>query len=386
MNSFASPHSKRNGRPRLTLRRSDRAALKFSQSKHFTLWRSGRVRLWLVSSAGLVFAWPVLLSLGGCVSRAENEVVVYTALDHEFSAPIFAAFHRSTEGKIKPAAKFDVESTKTVGLVNQLIAESDRPVADVFWNNEILHTIRLQKMGLLQKHNWKVEPGYPAEMLADDGTWCGFAARGRVLLVNTDRLSDPAHYPSSVDELADPRWKGRCAIARPLFGTTATHAAVIYQQKGAAQARQWFADVAENAVVLSGNKQVALAVASGQVDWGLTDTDDAVVESDDRRAVAIVFPDQQTDQPGTLRIPNTVAILKGAPHPVAAATLVDFLVTPQIEDRLAMGGSSQLPISRQAQHRPRVLPDMPVRWMRVDFEAAAEQWDELSAELLEIFR
>jgi iron(III) transport system substrate-binding protein len=328
----------------------------------------------------------MLITTVGCVRRAENEVVVYTALDQEFSAPIFAAFHRSTDGTIQPAAKFDVESTKTVGLVNQIIAERDRPAADVFWNNEILHTIRLQKMGLLQPHNWKLEAGYPADMFAADGTWCGFAARGRVLLINTDRLTDPSEYPASVDELAALKWKGRCAVARPLFGTTATHAAVIRQIKGADTARHWFADVAANAVVLSGNKQVALAVASGQVDWGLTDTDDAVIERDARRPVAIVFPDQQTDQLGTLRIPNTVAILKGAPHPIAAATLVDFLVTPRIEDRLAMGGSAQLPISRQAEHRPRVLGDTPVRWMRVDFEAAAEDWDELAAELIEIFK
>jgi iron(III) transport system substrate-binding protein len=113
----------------------------------------------------------VLLAIAGCVPRAENEVVVYTALDQEFSAPIYAAFHRSTDGEILPAAKFDVESTKTVGLVNQIIAERDRPVADVFWNNEILHTIRLQRMGLLQPHKWKLESGYPEQMRAEDGTW-----------------------------------------------------------------------------------------------------------------------------------------------------------------------------------------------------------------------
>ncbi len=327
-----------------------------------------------------------LLWAGGCVPRSEHEVVVYTALDQEFSAPIFGAFHRSTDGTIKPAVKFDVESTKTVGLVNQIIAERDRPVADVFWNNEILHTIRLQKMGLLQTHDWKLEPGYPEEMRAADGSWCGFAARGRVLLINTERMPDPSEYPNSIDDLADPKWKGRCAIARPLFGTTATHAAVIRELKGAEESRRWFTDVAANAVVLSGNKQVAMAVASGQVDWGLTDTDDAVVERDDRRPVAIVYPDQQPDQPGTLRIPNTIAILKGSPHPVAAARLVDFLVTPAIEDRLAMGGSSQLPISRLAEHRPRVLPESPVRWMRVDFEAAADHWEQLATELTEIFR
>lgn len=365
MNQQPSLHHKPEESPAQPARRGHRGLATFG-----SLWLAG-----LVGFA--VFA--------GCVGRAENEVVVYTALDREFSAPIFGAFHRHAEGQIQPVVKFDVESTKTVGLVNQIIAERDRPVADLFWNNEILHTIRLQRMGLLKPHDWRVESGYPEEMRAKDGTWCGFAARARVLLVNTERLKSPDDYPRSVEELADPKWKGRCAIARPLFGTTATHAAVIRQLKGEEASRAWFQAVAENAAVLSGNKSVAVAVATGQVDWGLTDTDDAIVEREQGRPVAIVFPDQATDQPGTLRIPNTLAILAGGPHPVAAGKLADFLLTPAIEDRLAMGNSAQLPISRAATHRPRVLPEQPVRWMRIDFEAAADHWETLAAELTELF-
>lgn len=323
--------------------------------------------------------------LCGCAPRTESEVVIYTMLDQKDSAPIFGAFHRSTDGTVTPAAKFNIAGSSAAGLVDQIIAQRDQPLADVFWNNDILQTIQLQKQGLLQPHPWKLEPGYPEEMRAADGTWCGFAARGRVLLINTDRLSDPSEYPRSVDDLADPKWQGRCAIANPLVGTTATHAAVIRELKGATDARRWFTGVAANAVVLPDNQQVALAVATGQVDWGLTDTDVAIERRDARQPVAIVYPDQQPDQPGTLRIPNTLAILTGAPHPVAAANLVDFLLTPAIEDRLAMGGSSQLPVSRLAEHRPRVLPETPVRWMQCDFETAAEHWDQLAAELREIF-
>jgi iron(III) transport system substrate-binding protein len=129
-----------------------------------------------------------------------------------------------------------------------------------------------------------------------------------------------------------------------------------------------------------------MAVSSGQLKWGLTDTDDAIIELDHKLPVAIVYPDQAPDQPGTLRIPNTIAVLKNAPHPVAAGRLADYLVSPETEDRLAMGDSSQLPISRDSKFPPRVLPEEPIRWMRVDFEAAADQWEEWAAELQQIFR
>lgn len=332
------------------------------------------------------FAPTILLCfMAGCIPQSEQQVVVYSALDREFAAPILSSFTRSAEDAPDPVAKFDVESTKTIGLVNRIIAEADQPICDVFWNNEILHTVRLQKMGLLQPHPWQIEQPWPAGMLASDGTWCGFAARARVLMVNTDLLPDAKDRPASVLELADPKWKGRCAIARPLFGTTATHAAVLDVTLGSDRAAELFRQVAENAVVLSGNKQVALAVASGQVAWGLTDTDDAIVEQDAGCPVAIVFPDQQPAQMGTLRIPNTVAILKNAPHPVAAARLADFLVRPETEERLAMGDSAQLPVSPSVDYQPRVLPDYPVRWMTTDFEAAADRWESLAPQLEAIF-
>jgi iron(III) transport system substrate-binding protein len=328
----------------------------------------------------------VLVAAVGCVPRAESDVVVYSALDQEFAFPILNAFERSTDHETGVVPKFDVESTKTVGLVNLIITEKETPVCDVFWNNEIMHTVRLQKLGLLKSRTWKIEPGYPPDMIASDGTWCGFAARARVLIVNTEMLSDPKEYPTSVSELSDPKWKENCAMARPLFGTTATHFAVLRENNGHDATIDQLKSIRDNAVVLSGNKQVALAVSSGQVAWGLTDTDDAIIEKDNGMPVAIVYPDQASDQPGTLRIPNTIAVLEKAPHAIAAGKLADYLVRPETEDRLAMGNSSQLPISRESKFPPRVLPEEPIRWMRVDYEKAADKWEDWAKELQQLFR
>ena len=325
------------------------------------------------------------LSSVGCVPRTEKDVVVYSALDEDFAFPILEAFERNVDDEVSVVAKFDVESTKTVGLVNQLIAEKNSPRCDLFWNNEIMHTVRLQKLGLLEPYDWSVPADWPSELIASDSTWCGFAARARVLLINTKMLNEEQSRPRSVKELSDPRWKDRCAMARPLFGTTATHWAVLREQLGRASALAELQAIAENAVILSGNKQVAQAVSSGRVAWGLTDTDDAMIEKDLGYPVEIVFPDQEPDQPGTLRIPNTLAILKNAPHPVAAGRLADYLMTPQTEDRLAMGRSHQMPVSKQSKFPPAVLPAEPVRWMRVNFEAAADDWDAWAGDVAKIY-
>ena len=327
----------------------------------------------------------LLVTLSGCVPGAESDVVAYVSADQEFSQPILDAFERGRDYETGVIAKFDIESTKTVGLVNDILAAGDPPVCDVFWNNEVLHAIRLQKAGLLQTRRWDVPAGYPADMRAADGSWCGFAARARVLIINTDRMPDPADWPSDVADLADPRYHQRCGMARPLFGTTATHFAVLASRNGIDQTLDQLRSIRDNARIYSGNKQVALAVSSGQIDWGLTDTDDAIIERDADYPVAIVFPDQQSGRPGTMRIPNTAMVLKNAPHPVAAGQLADYLVSPQTEDRLAMGNSSQIPLNRSAKFPPRVMPDYPVRWMRVDFAAAADLWDDWIAKVAPIF-
>ena len=337
------------------------------------------------TAANLLLCLTVAPVLLGCVSKSESDVVVYAALDREFSSPILAEFERDQDHAISVKAKYDVESTKTVGLVQQIMRESKSPSCDLFWNNEIMHTVRLQKQGLLEPISWDVAAGWPKDMIASDQTWCGFAARARVLLINTDLIPEDASPPNSVHDLIDPSWKGNCAMARPLFGTTATHFAVLRARNGRKETLEFLKQIRDNALVLSGNKQVAQAVSSGQVAWGLTDTDDAVIEKDLGRPVRIIFPDQLSDQPGTLRIPNTIAVIKNAPHPQAARKLANHLVRAETEDRLAMGDSSQLPISRDSKFPPRVLPNDPIRWMSVDFELAANDWESWSSAVLAIF-
>ena len=329
----------------------------------------------------LLLLAPFLAITSGCVSQPEDAVIVYSAADREYAKPILAAFERRNEGT-EVVPQFDVESTKTVGLTARIESEASRPRCDVFWNNEIMHTLRLEKAGLLQPISWDIPDDWPSNYRSKNGNWIGFAARARVLLVNRELLPDKNSWPSKVSDLANPTWKNNCAIARPLFGTTATHFAVLRSQLDASASDELFNNISSNAVVLSGNKQVAQAVSSGRVAFGLTDTDDALIEIDAGLPVEIVFPDQDND--GALRIPNTLAVLAGAPHPVAAKALANYLANQDTEGRLAMGPSGQFPIRPNHPTKSRALKQS-VKWLNADFEAAAELWPELSEQLEKIF-
>ena len=347
-------------------------------------WRPSRWRqfrcsaitvFWLIVGVGLI---------GGCLRKSENELVVFAALDREFSQPILSDLEQELGIRIR--CKFDQESNKTVGLASEIIQNKDHPQADIFWNNEILHTLRLQKLGLLQAYRSPQADHFSDHFLSSENQWHGFAARARVLIVNTELLPDPEQRPTSIYDLADPKWNGRCTMARPLFGTTATHAAVLFAQLGDEAAQKLLTDISKNAVIEGGNKQVAIKVARGQYVFGMTDTDDAIIELEQANPVAIVFPDQGDDQIGTLLIPNTLAIVKNCPNPERAKKLVDRLLRADIEERLATGASAQIPLSSMVDLKSRVEPrDRELKIMRADFGSAAQTWDKAAKFLAKTF-
>ena len=213
----------------------------------------------------------------------------------------------------------------------------------------------------------------------------GFAARARILIVNTKLVAE-SERPKGIKDLLDPKWKGKIGIAKPLFGTTATHAACLFVAWGDEKAQQFFRDLKSNGVqVLSGNKQVATAVGSGQIAFGLTDTDDAMGEIDAGSPVAIIYPDRKPDQIGTLFIPNTLAIIKGAPDGDAALALADHLLSPEVEAALANGPSAQIPLLKTTEVWRAVETPKTVHAMVVDFEAAVKVWNRTAKFLDSVF-
>lgn len=310
-------------------------------------------------------------------------VVVYSALDEEYAKPILTTLDDELWLDIR--AKYDVESTKTVGLTNQIIAEAVRPRCDLFWNNEILNTLRLKERGLLIPFEPSQAKDLPSPFRDRDRSWYGFAARARILLVNT-KLVSADEMPKGMADLTASKWKGRIGIAKPLFGTTATHAACLAAAWGKEKAEKYFRDLKANGVqILSGNKQVARSVGSGEIAFGLTDTDDAVAELTAGAPVAIVYPDRNDGELGTLFIPNTLALIKGSPHQDEAKRLADRILSREIEARLAAGPSAQIPLLKGTLPSPRVETPASVHAMEVDFEAAAKGWDRIARFLADEF-
>ena len=104
----------------------------------------------------------------------------------------------------------------------------------------------------------------------------------------------------------------------------------------------------------------------------VADTDDANLALLDKRPVRVVFPDQGEGAEGTLLIPNSVCIVKGAPHAAEAKALVDYLLRAEVERTLAAARSVQIPL-REGVERP--------AWIPAKIRATDVDWPKIAAAL-----
>lgn len=272
---------------------------------------------------------------------AGNSLVVYCSHDSTYSEQILRDFERETG--IQLVVRFDTEATKSIGLINLLIAEREQPQCDVFWNNEVLGTMKLQGLGMLEPFRGTGYQRIPDSFRASDGSWTGFAARLRVYIVNTERLDPTA---SAIEERLVGNLShdlSRVAIAKPLFGTTLTQYSAWWHEVGEEAVKELHRNQRERGLLeVNGNSVVKDLVAAGRCDFGYTDTDDFFLAVDDGKPVDIV--PVRTNSGRTICIPNSVAIIKGTRRIKLAQQLVDYLLSREVETRLANSSSRQVPL------------------------------------------
>ena len=334
-----------------------------------------------VAVASAVLAILILTSIA-CQPQTP-EVVIYTSVDQVFSEPILEQFEAETG--IEVLAVYDVEAAKTTGLVNRLIAEKENPQADVFWNGEFAQTIVLREEGVLTPYVSSNAADIPEAYKDPDGYWTGFAGRARVLIVNTDLVPEN-RMPQSIQDLLDPAWPGeQVGIAYPLFGTTATQAAALYAHWGESEGRAYFEALAARDVrVVDGNSVVRDMVADGRLAFGLTDTDDACGAVERGAPVEIVIPDQDTDQMGTLVIPNTVGLIAGGPNPEYGQQLIDYLLSDEVAEAMIASGWSHVGLGGNST-TPGCLQGQSIRGMTIALTEVYEQMLPAKDEMTTIF-
>jgi len=287
------------------------------------------------------FGYLVLLFIAGACNRnSVQEVVVYTSVDDVFARPITERFTQDTGIAVRLVP--DTEETKSTGLLNRLLAEKERPQADVFWSGDPVRAAILKAKRVSMPYHSPLVDGLPPQFSDPDGHWTGFSARARVLIYNRNLVPE-GQEPTSVMDLLDPRFKGKTCIANPLFGTTSMHAAALFAVLGEDKAKAFFEGFSTNGgTMVSSNGEVRRRVAAGEFAVGITDTDDVNVARLEGKPVGMVYPD--ANGMGTLLIPNCAVLIANGPNPDAGRRFIDYLLRPETEKALAESEAAQIPL------------------------------------------
>ena len=267
-----------------------------------------------LASLCLLTAVLVSVFIQGCGRNGSRSVVVYASQDEVFAEPIFQEFERQTGIKVLPV--YDSEAVKTVGITQRLIAESSNPQCDVFWNNEEFRTRELAARNIFRETNG----------------WDLLGYRSRRIIVNTNLLP-LARAPRNFSEATNEMWRGKVALAYPLFGTTSTHFLALRQHWGDARWQAWCRALAANKPFLvDGNSVAARLVGTGEAWFGFSDSDDIASEQrDGRPVVAMPLGDE------SLIVHNSAGIVRGGPHPDEAQRFFEYLKSPAVQEQLVRG-------------------------------------------------
>ncbi len=348
--------------------KSESFAFENLKAKFKDRWADEKTRTkWSTIGLGIVIAISVVvMALTFVTGRdtspsdfdpGQRQVVLYTSADDAVVRALTSEFETKTGIKVKIAS--DTEATKSTGLVQRIIDEKKDESgtrADIWWSSELVGTMRLAKEGVLEPCKPRSEGdfpgGWPLILRASDRAWHGFGQRARVLAYNTNRLN-PENAPTTLRQLTDPVWKGRVGMSRPQFGTMRTHIAVLLAENSRQVVKEFLVGLKNNQVrFYDSNSAVVRGISQGEIDVGLTDTDDVWAAMREKWPVDCKFELQDDPKEeaeglkslGPIMIPNTVAKVRGGPHTQEALKLFDFLLSADAERILAFSESKNIPV------------------------------------------
>ncbi len=223
--------------------------------------RLGRPRRLVVGLWGLALAGALLAACGG--SGGSAGITLYNGQHPQTTAALVAAFEKATG---IPVA---VRNGGSGVLADQVLAEGSHSPADVIYteNSPALETLadhhRLAPLAPATLSR------VPARYRGARGDWVGVSARVSVMVWNTKLLS-PSELPTSVLDLAQPRWRGKLALA-PTESDFQPVVIAVARRYGDATALRWLLGLKANAAghIYGDDEAVTAEVNAGQAAIGI---------------------------------------------------------------------------------------------------------------------
>jgi iron(III) transport system substrate-binding protein len=316
-------------------------------------FRRVRFRRVLAAAAGLAIGTGALAGCGSSSgSGSSRSITLYSGQHPETTQAEVSAFQQQSGIHVR------VRSGDENALVQQLEQEGSSSPADVVLTENSPALMSLQGKGLLTPLPADTLASVPAKYNSPSGEWVGFSARVSVIVYNTGSLS-ASQVPTSILDLANPRWKGKLALAptEPDFQPIVTSVALA---EGEQAALQWLKGVKSNASghIEPDNETVTADVGRGQAALGVIDHyywyRMAKNAGGGRVGSQIAF--LAPGDPGYVIDVSGTGVLKSSHHKSEADQFVAFLVSQAGQQALLSSNSFEYPLREGVGDPPGLKP------------------------------
>jgi iron(III) transport system substrate-binding protein len=284
----------------------------------------------------VVLALAACAVLGGCSSSGSDpssgqSITLYSGQHEQTVNGLVTAFEKQTG--ITVNVRNDDEAT----LANQISLQGSHSPADVFYTENSPALEFLQEKGLLAPVQASTLARTPATYNSQAGDWVAVSARVSVLIYNPSLIAK-SQLPTSVLQLADPKYQGQLALAA---GETDFQPIVtsVVKTDGQAAALRWLNGLKANAAshLVPDNETLVNDVNRGQVAFGLINEYywyrlRAEIGASGMHSQLAYFAPRD---PGYVIDVSGAAVLKSSKHQAAAQKFLTFLVSQQGQDIIA---------------------------------------------------
>jgi iron(III) transport system substrate-binding protein len=292
-------------------------------------------------AAALALTAGLLAGCGSSSSGSGQSITLYNGQHEQTTDSLVEGFEKQTG--IRVSVRNDDEDT----LADEIVTEGSRSPADVVYTENSPALEYLQGKGLLAPVDSSTLAYTPSKWNSSQGDWLGVSARVSVLIYNPN-LIGASELPSSVTDLADPKYSGKLAFAagETDFQPIVTSYARTY---GEAAALKWLEAIKSNAGshVYPDNETISDEVNRGAVAFGVVNQYywyrmRAELGASNVPSKITYFAPRD---PGYVLDISSAGILKSSRHKTDAQKFLAFIVSKEGQEIIAHSISFEYPIA-----------------------------------------
>ncbi len=259
-----------------------------------------------------------------------EQVNLYSARKEALIKPLLDKFTQQT------GISVNLVTGKADNLITRLKSEGKYSPADLLITTDVGRLYRAKQQGLTQQITLsEAVATVPSQFRDEQGHWLGLSLRARPIMVAANSVN--AQTITSLEDLADPQWKGRVCIRSSNNIYNQSMVAALIAQLGESATQQWVNDFVKNFArpPQGGDRDQIKAVAAGLCDLAIANTYylAGMLSSDDEttqqqaKKVTVIWPNQNS-RGAHINI-SGVALAKHAPNKESALLLIDFLLSQE---------------------------------------------------------